>query len=198
MDIKENLAKNLCSHRKALKLTQLELAEKIKYSDKAVSKWERGEAVPDLYVLKELADLYGTTIDELIKEPKPDPQIALKVLPKRRFILALAAMAIVWLVATALFTFSNTLFPSIAYAWMFFVYAVPITNIVLLAMSSYWGKTITNLLISSTLTWTMLGSIYVSFILFLPTPPASLWMIFLIGIPVQILLILFFLYKKVR
>ena len=59
MDIKENLANNIASHRKALKLTQAELAQKLNYSDKAVSKWERGEAVPDLVVLKQIADFFG-------------------------------------------------------------------------------------------------------------------------------------------
>ena len=70
MDIKENLAENLISYRKAANLTQAELAEKLNYSDKAVSKWERGESFPDLYVLKQIADFYGVTIDTLINEPK--------------------------------------------------------------------------------------------------------------------------------
>ena len=69
MDIKENLAKNLTLYRKACGLTQAELAQKLDYSDKAVSKWERGESVPDLYILKKLADFYGVTIDALISEP---------------------------------------------------------------------------------------------------------------------------------
>ena len=69
MDIKENLAQNLAYYRKGVALTQAELAEKLNYSDKAVSKWERGESVPDLYVLKQLADFYGVTIDSLISEP---------------------------------------------------------------------------------------------------------------------------------
>ena len=54
MDIKENFAKNLTNFRKQANLTQVELAEKLNYSDKAVSKWERGESIPDLYALKTL------------------------------------------------------------------------------------------------------------------------------------------------
>ena len=42
MDIKLNLAENLVKYRKHFNLTQAELAEKLNYSDKAVSKWERG------------------------------------------------------------------------------------------------------------------------------------------------------------
>ena len=67
-DLKENFAKNLITLRKELKLTQAELAERINYSDKAISKWERGESVPDITVLKGIADLFGVTVDFLITE----------------------------------------------------------------------------------------------------------------------------------
>ena len=69
MEIKDNLAKNLATYRKSANITQLELAEKLNYSDKAVSKWERGESTPDITVLKQLADLYGVTVDTLISPP---------------------------------------------------------------------------------------------------------------------------------
>ena len=49
-----------------MQLTQIELAEKINYSDKAVSKWERGESIPDVSVLLELSKLFGVSIDFLV------------------------------------------------------------------------------------------------------------------------------------
>ncbi|MBR5900709.1 MAG: helix-turn-helix transcriptional regulator [Clostridia bacterium] len=70
MNVKENLAINIAKHRKALGLTQAELAEQLNYSDKAVSKWERGDAVPEITVLKQLADFYGVTVDTLLSQPK--------------------------------------------------------------------------------------------------------------------------------
>ena len=69
-DIKSNIARNIQELRKARGMTQLELAERLNYSDKAISKWERGESVPDLYVLKQLADFYNVKIDTLISAPK--------------------------------------------------------------------------------------------------------------------------------
>jgi len=69
MDVKENLAKNLIKYRKSKNLTQAELAEKLNYSDKAVSKWERGESFPDLSVLKQIADFYGVSVDTLLSDP---------------------------------------------------------------------------------------------------------------------------------
>ena len=64
-DLTPTVAKNLSSLRKARGITQGELAEKFNYSDKAISKWERGESLPDLNVLQELADFYGVTLDYL-------------------------------------------------------------------------------------------------------------------------------------
>ena len=62
-DLKTVVGKNLASLRKQAKLTQIELAEKFNYSDKAVSKWEQGATLPDLETLKQLSDFYGVTID---------------------------------------------------------------------------------------------------------------------------------------
>jgi len=98
MDIKDNLAINLTKYRKAYGLTQAELAEKLNYSDKAVSKWERGESVPDLYVLKQIADFYSVKIDTLISEPKKERIQVAKSISKKRATICLCATGLVWLV----------------------------------------------------------------------------------------------------
>ena len=103
-DLKENIAKNLVELRTQAKLTQLQLAEMLNYSDKAVSKWERGEAIPDLRVLIRLSEIYGISLDDIVK----GESVAPKVQPKRRisgvraFIVAMAAV-LVWFVATLVF-----------------------------------------------------------------------------------------------
>ena len=56
-ELKDIIAHNLVAYRKAAGLTQAEIADKLNYSDKAVSKWERGEGMPDVAVLKTLADI---------------------------------------------------------------------------------------------------------------------------------------------
>ena len=198
MDVKENLAKNIIKYRKALNLTQIELAEKLNYSDKAVSKWECGEAVPDLNTLKSLSDIFGVTIDTLISEPKQEKITVYKNLSKKRMLICLIAAFSVWLVATAAFAFINMIIPSIQRTWIFFIYAVPITLFILLVLTSVWGKSTFNLICSSFLLWTIIASIFLSFICFAETLPTYLWMIFLIGVPFQVLLVFFFLYKKVK
>ena len=56
---------NIAAHRKRAGMTQACLAEKLNYSDKAVSKWERGESMPDVTTLVQLADLFGVSLDDL-------------------------------------------------------------------------------------------------------------------------------------
>ncbi len=197
MDIKENLANNLIKYRKAMKLTQIELAEKLNYSDKAVSKWERGESVPDLVVLKQIADIYGVTIDTLISPPQKEPPKTGKNLSKKRLIIALCSVGFVWLVATMCFSFINLIYP-IEHTWMSFIYAIPISLIVLLIFSSVWGKNLANMIITSLLVWTLIMAIYLTLSYTLTVVPSVLWMVFLIGIPLQVLTLLIFSYNKVK
>ena len=75
-DVRALVARNLTQCRKAAGLTQLQVAEKLNYSDKAISKWERGEGLPDLLVLCELARLYGVTLDYFVHEHARPPRPA--------------------------------------------------------------------------------------------------------------------------
>ena len=196
MDIKENLAKNLIIYRKVNNLTQAELADKLNYSDKAVSKWERGESVPDLYILKKLADFYGVTIDTLISEPTKE------VLPKnnnrkaKRIAIMLCSTGLVWLVAVLCFAVINLIVPTITHTWLSFFYAIPITFILLLVFTAVWKKPWLNTLSISLLIWSILLAAFLTLLFVLPTPPKTLWMIFLIGIPLQALTLFFFMYRK--
>ena len=198
MDIKENLANNLIYFRKQINITQAELAQKLNYSDKAVSKWERGESVPDLYVLKELADFYHVTIDTLISEPKKKPPNVIKNLSKKRLLLSLCATGLVWLLAVCLYTFSAILFPTFENTWLTFVYAVVINLTVLLILSSVWRKTIVNMVLTSVFMWILIATIYITLFFALTIVPTNLWQIFLIGIPIQCLILFYFFYKRVR
>ena len=97
---KEVLAKNLIKYRKSFNLTQQNLADKLNYSDKAVSKWERAEGVPDVFVLKQIADIYNVKVDNLLNEsPEKKPKNIQKTRLKKTIIITLSSL-LVWLVAT--------------------------------------------------------------------------------------------------
>ena len=185
----ENIGPLIRKLRSERGLTQNEVAEKLHISNKAVSKWERGESVPDLYVLKQLADFYGITIDTLISEPTNKVSIIDKLRGKIRQIIAICSTMLVWLVAICAFVFINNIFPSITRTWMAFIYALPITCIVLLVLTSVWNKKITSAIIVSCLVWTALLSVFLTLTFLLPPTAKNLWQIFLIGIPLQVLTI---------
>lgn len=198
MDIKENVALNLIKYRKALSLTQLELAEKLNYSDKAVSKWERAESVPDIYVLQKIADLFGISVDTLISPPREEKPSILKQIGRIRLIKGFASAVGVWLIAIIGFFFLEVLFPVFNDTWLLFIYAVPITLAILLILATVWKKNFWYMIFHSLFWWTLILSVFLSLNVFLANPPSKLWEIFLLGIPLQFLIIFSFLYKSER
>ena len=66
------IAENLVYYRKKAKLTQSELAAKLNYSDKSISKWERAEGVPDIHILVQLAKLYGLSVNDFVIKQKKE------------------------------------------------------------------------------------------------------------------------------
>lgn len=68
------LPETILELRTAKGLSQGDLAERLEVSRQSVSKWETGQSVPDLDKIIKLADLFGVTVDELVRgEPKPSP-----------------------------------------------------------------------------------------------------------------------------
>ena len=198
MDIKENLATNLIKYRKAHGLTQLELAEKLNYSDKAVSKWERGESFPDLAVMKQIADLYNTTIDTLISKPTLDKPKISKNIFKVRLIISLCSVILVWLIAIACFTLSHLVFDNTNHSWLVFIYAVFLSTLISFIYAYAWKAILINTIILSLLLWSFITALFLTLLLALSSPPTMLWMVYLVGVPIQVLIILAFYYKKVK
>lgn len=193
-NIKESIAENISTYRKQAKLTQVELAEKLNYSDKAVSKWERGEAIPDIIILKQIADLFGITVDDLIKKPKQSKsnkffQIP-AILKNKRLLITILSVILVWLVATILFVMFSIFAKNVYPIWIVFILTLPVSAIVLTVFSSLWGNNITTFITVTILIWTTCLSIYLVF------SSPKIWLIFLIAIPLQILAALWFLVWK--
>ena len=196
-ELKDILASNLIKLRKSKNYTQAELASKLNYSDKSVSKWERGEAVPDIYVLKQIADFYGTTVDKLISSEIEESEA--KKLDKRgrnRIVVSLMSSILSWLVAVTLFVILSVSMPSYHKFWQVFIYNLPAFFIVLLVFSSIHKKRFAIFAFTSLLMWSVALTLFIIFILFIPAIDAP-WLIFLCPIPLQILTIMFvFGYKK--
>jgi len=191
-ELKRIIAKNISELRREAGLTQLELAQKLNYSDKAVSKWESGASVPDVGVLLEIARLFGVTVDYILSE---DHKIPVKAMVKetmkgrKHLVITLLSVALVWFIATAVFVILKLASPFAA-PWLLFVYAVPVSFIVILVFNSIWGKKRKNYVYISILMWSILASIYLSAL------SLNLWLIFVIGVPGQIIISLWAGMKK--
>ena len=186
-EIKQIVAKNIANLRIGGKMTQLELAEKLNYSDKAVSKWERGESIPDVVTLKTIADMFGVTVDYLITEHSEDekPPVT-KHTRNNHVLITLISVAAVWLLGTCAYSF-GWIFD--AYLWMAFVVCLPVSSVVLLVFNSIWGKKIWNLYIISTLMWSTFLSVFLGVTVY---TDYNIWIIFIIGVPAQVLISLCF------
>lgn len=193
--LEEIVANNLTELRKAAGLTQAELAEKINYSDKSVSKWERGEALPDLKVLTQLADLFEVTVDYFVT-PDAGKQKQQFDFPKSealyRIGVELLAACTVWIAAAAVF-FSTAIYST--GFWMAFIWAIPLSMLVLSVFSQKWRYDVCVIVFRSIFCWTLLVAIYLQLLVY---TPYNTWMIFFIGIPVQAAIILWSLIRHSR
>lgn len=188
-NINKIIGKNLMTLRKDKKLTQVELAEIFNYSDKSISKWETGESLPSIEVLYELAKFYGTTLDSLTREDfeikkMEEKKVQDKLLPAH-LVITLLATSVVWLLATILFVCVKLTY-SINYG-IIFLWALPISCVVLLVFNSIWGRTYLTFAILTLLNWSLLTSIHVQVLI---TVGDNIWPIYLLGIPLQIAIIL--------
>ncbi|MCI9010606.1 MAG: helix-turn-helix transcriptional regulator [Clostridia bacterium] len=192
------IGKNITRLRRIANLTQLELAEKLNYSDKSVSKWEQGNGVPDVRILVQLADLFQVTVDDLVREHDESKQIVPRNARKlRRLIIILCSVGLCWLVAVAAFVFIGIAAPSLRYLWLSFLYAVPASAIVVLVFSCVWQNKTVRIISMSVMIWSILACIFTT--AYVCGLRQNMWLIFLLGIPLQILALVFFVWwKRIR
>ena len=200
--LKNQIGSNIAAYRKRAGLTQAGLAEKLNYSDKAVSKWERGDSVPDVVTMVQLAELFDTTVNDLLADPNVLPgnpgglgkamtQVSEKALRRKaskNIILGLST-TLVWFVALLIFVIVSSFKILEPYSWLAFFYAVPANAIVLLSLRSAWKDFRWNRALISAIVWGSLISIHVSLLVFLGL---NIWKIYLLGIPGQIAIFLWF------
>ena len=186
-DLKFIIARNIADLRKNNGLTQAEFAEKLNYSDKAVSKWERGESIPDISILKLIAEMFGVTVDYLLEEDHSKADALMETVrrdvSRNHIIITFLSFTLVWLIATVVFVAISYL-PSITAPWHAYIYAIPTSIIVLLVFNCIWGRRLWRFVLVSSLIWAvLLAAFIVGF-------GCVSWTIFLIGIPAQIIVLL--------
>ena len=202
-NVKYRIGANIAAYRKRDGLTQANLAEKLNYSDKAVSKWERGESIPDVLILMQLSELFGITINDLVCDPNELPknsdsklekamtQVSEKALKRKanKNVIQALSSTLVWFEALLAFVLLSS-FPSLKqYSCLLFFVAIPANAIVLLSLRSAWHDFRWNQMLISLIVWGSLLSIYM---IIYAVYHYHFWKIFLLGIPGQIAIFLWF------
>lgn len=203
----ENLAeivgRNLASLRKARGLTQQDLAEKINYSDKSISKWELGYSLPSVDVLKDFAEFYGVSIDYLVAEQRQEDleTVATQDMKRKNVNRGLIiAMTVAFVVLVVISVFFSGYYSPFAHnpapeenrksLWVLFVWMVPITLLLVgLEVRHFWHNKIANVAIASCFIWTILISFAIQF-QYWNDPSENVWYILVVGLPIQVILIL--------
>lgn len=186
-DIKKIVAKNLANLRKNKKLTQTELAEKFGYSDKAISKRENGDTLPDIQTLYQLCEFYNVTLDFLVNEQDFEDKIKYINHLNRKVIInnsmiELLYCSFVWILAVIIYIYL-LIFTEFDY-WQIFVWALPATSLVMLLFSKVWKQKIYTFVVRSLFFWTLVIACYIQFIQY------NIWPLFFLMIPIQVALIL--------
>ena len=188
-DIKYIVAKNITELRRANNMTQIELAERLNYSDKTISKWERAESSPDISVLLEIAELFGVTLDyfvraeheriELFESKAKEPKY-------NRKIIAYISESVAWFAAILAFIITTLIMDKMTFQFLYFIYALPIAFIVKLVFNSIWFNPRHNYYIISLLMWSILACVHITFLYF----GINVALIYLLGVAGQMVIVL--------
>ncbi len=184
-ELKKNVAQNIFFLRTANGMTQSELGERLNYSDKAISKWERAEGLPDAFVLKRLSELFNVSVDYLLSEhTEQDRHVdTAPIRNTKRLIshtVALGIIAVSVLLTVILYLTLNEIY------WQIFIYALPVIFTSQLVFSAVWHHIRALCLCVSLLMWSLILTVYIALLW------QNNWQLFLIGIPAQLIILLSF------
>lgn len=184
-NIREQIRINLLKLRKEHKLTQLELSEKIGYSDKAISRWETGEVCPDVETLNALAELYGVPISVFFDEydtREYKRKLFRDMHMGKKIAFALLVAVGMWYLGIMAFIYLWG--KGVDRAWLSFIWLLPATFLLALVFNRMWGNKILGAVFTSLLCWSMLTACYLQLL------EQKLYMLFVSGVPLQAAIIL--------
>ncbi|MCR4880251.1 MAG: helix-turn-helix domain-containing protein [Bacilli bacterium] len=185
-DYSQIVAKNLIALRKSRDLTQQDFAKILNYSDKTISKWELGYAIPNVETLKQIADYYEVTVDYFLV---PHQEIDSKPLPimdrKIRRILIMALFDLFFFIAgaTAFAAIASTTNNEVI-CWPIFLWALSLCLLFnSICANQWWKHTLMPYIFVSATIWGLLVTIY--FTIIFSNYSYNFWYLFFMGLPVQ-------------
>lgn len=182
------VSKNLIKYRNLAGLTQKALAKKLNYSDKSISKWEKGERIPDFSVLVELSELYQIKVDDFLDNSTPEQEILIskRYINRKHILWCALSIGIVLLVASIVFFVLSMSKSTYEIAFYSFIYAIPVIGIVLLILSLLWWNTICNIIFTSLIDWGIILVFVITIKNIKPLP------IIILGIALELIIVIFY------
>lgn len=170
-NLRQTIADNLIYYRKKAGLTQAELAATLNYSDKSVSKWERGDGIPDVIVLSILADYYSIEVSDLLRVRSKEEDLSRETEPeapksrslRAKILVPILSVGIAWLSATFLFFLLKVIFPSLPVAGPVFTWCVPVSFIILTVFAAIWWNQPLLFICISGIEWSVALALYMTF-----------------------------------
>lgn len=181
-------ASNIIKLRTGAGLTQAELGARLNYSDKTISKWERGEAIPDAFVLTQLAAMFDVTVDYLLSShdaweaPIEEEEEEEELDTVESNGASYSVDVIMALVFVSIWTACIVAFVTLWLAvdiilWQIFAVTLPVSLLVLMILMCVFKKRKTLQYIIAAFVFSIFVTLY--FLLPADTP----WQLFLIGVP---------------
>lgn len=189
ISLKQIIAKNITYYRKRMGWTQLELAERLSYSDKSVSKWERAEGLPDIVVLTTMAELFGVTVNDLLSKDEPAEPVQeskKSITTQSKITILLLSVGLAFFVAAVVFFFCKLIVPDMSGAWYAFIAALPVCAIITVVFSCLWWGWLVRCASVSALVWTL--ALCVDLLL----PNQNSFLVYIVAAAFQVLIVLWY------
>lgn len=183
MNIKKTVGENLAKLRKSRKMTQLEVAELFSYSDKAISKWEKGEALPDVETLHEIATYYGVDLNYLVTEHLEEEEVPTRAGTSNRIAITLLMISFVWILVTIIYMWLGQ--SGEGYYYQCFIWGVPASFLIMILSNMAWGKKEYGIIFNSFFLWTLITAVYCQFVDYGDATFQATWVLFILGAPIQ-------------
>lgn len=193
-NVKKTVSQNLIRLRKENNLTQAELAKLINYSDKAISRWETGEVVPDLETIYSLSEVFGVPVSEIIEEPRAEDKFKDRAEKKdesrtisQKILSQIFLLCEIWLIITVVFVYLKLSRQTTL--WQLFVWGVPASAMALWIYNRRSNSNILLFICSTVFTWSFITCVFLHLL------DSNPWYMFFIGLPIQGLLIIRYIFN---
>lgn len=180
-NLKEIVSKNIVKLRKENNLTQVELAKKINFSDKAVSRWEKGEVLPDIETLQSLSEAFGVSLSSLLENKEGSIRKNFSRPTKQEILSQSFLICEIWVIISVIYAYFNI--SQGRNVWQLFIWGIPATALALIVQSRKLKNNLTNFIYGTIFVWTLITSLFIHMIQACP------WYFFILGVPIQGLLI---------